>query len=177
MQPRLYLTLAKPEHKQAVWDYRAEFLENGEPPCGTALLDQANSYEEWLENNIKNRRQETVAPGLVEATTYLAFLKETGELVGMIDFRHSLNDYLRQYGGHIGYSVRKSKRRQGYGSEMLALCLRECRAYGLDQVLITCNKENLASAATIRAAGGVLENEVPREGSWTQRYWVKLSRV
>lgn len=175
METRLYLTLPKPEHKRAVWSYRAEFLQNKEPPCGSSLLDRANSYEEWLENNIKNRRQETAAPGLVEATTYLAFLKETGELVGMIDFRHSLNDYLRQYGGHIGYSVRKSKRRQGYGSEMLALCLRECRAYGLDQVLITCDKENLASAATIRSAGGVLENEVPHEGSWTQRYWVKLS--
>lgn len=176
MQPRLYLTPAGPEHKEAVWNYRAEFLENSETLCGGSSLEQANSYEEWLTTNIKNRRQETALPGLVEATTYLAFLKETDELVGMIDFRHSLNDYLRQYGGHIGYSVRKSKRRQGYGSEMLALCLAECRAYGLERVLITCDKANFASAATIRAAGGVLENEVPQEGSWTQRYWVTLTQ-
>ena len=175
MESRLYLTPAGPEHKEAVWNYRSEFLETGEPLCGSALLDKAHSYEEWLAMNIKNRRQETALPGLVEATTYLAFLKETGELVGMIDFRHALNDYLRQYGGHIGYSVRKSRRRQGYGSEMLGLCLAECRAYGLERVLITCNKNNLASAAAIRAAGGVLENEVPHEGSLTQRYWVTLT--
>lgn len=174
MEARLYLTLPKPEHKRAVWRYRAEFLQNGEPPCGSALLDRANCYEQWLERNIKNRCQETAAPGFVEATTYLAFLKDTDELVGMIDFRHSLNDYLREYGGHIGYSVRKRKRRQGYGSEMLSLCLDECRAYGLKEVLITCNKENLASAATIRKVGGILENEVPHEGTLVQRYWVKL---
>ena len=58
---------------------------------------------------------------------------------------------------------------------MLGLCLAECRAYGLERVLITCGKNNLASAATIRAAGGVLENEVPQEGSLTQRYWVTLT--
>ena len=166
MEARLYLTLPKPEHKRAVWCYRAEFLQNGEPPCGSALR---------LERNIKNRCQETAAPGLVEATTYLAFLKDTDELVGMIDFRHSLNDYLHEYGGHIGYSVRKRKRRQGYGSEMLSLCLDECRAYGLKEVLITCNKENLASAATIRKVGGILENEVPHEGTLVKRYWVTVA--
>lgn len=174
MESRLYLTLPKPEHKRAVWSYRAEFLQNKESPCGSALLDRANCYEQWLERNEKNRCQDTAEPGIVEATTYLAFLKDTNELVGMIDFRHSLNDYLRQYGGHIGYSVRKRKRRQGYGSEMLALCLQECRAYGLQEVLITCRKDNLASAATIRKAGGVLENEVPHEGALVQRYWIKL---
>lgn len=54
------------------------------------------------------------------------------------------------------------------------LCLDECRAYGLKEVLITCNKENLASAATIRKVGGILENEVPHGGTLVQRYWVKL---
>ena len=42
--------------------------------------------------------------------------------------------------------------------------------------MISCNKENLASAKTILRNGGVLENEVvdQRNGEVLQRYWITL---
>ena len=95
-------------------------------------------------------------------------------MVGIIDIRHRLNDYLLKFGGNIGYSVRKSERRKGYAKTMLALGLEECRKLGLEKVLITCDKENIASAKTILACGGVLENEIPEERRITQRYWIAL---
>ena len=52
--------------------------------------------------------------------------------------------------------------------------LEECRKLGLERVLITCDKENIASAKTILSCGGVLENEIPEEGRITQRYWIAL---
>ena len=55
-----------------------------------------------------NSRQETVQPGLVPANQYLGVVEETGEVVGMLNLRHYLNDSLLRFGGHIGYSVRKS---------------------------------------------------------------------
>ena len=56
----------------------------------------------------------------------MAISTNDGRLIGMIDIRHRLNDYLLNFGGHIGYSIRKSERQQGYATEMLALSLLEC---------------------------------------------------
>ena len=92
----------------------------------------------------------------------------------MIDIRHRLNEYLLQFGGNIGYSVRPSQRRKGYATEMLALALEECRKLGLNRALVTCDKTNIGSAKTIQKNGGVLENEVLEGDRITQRYWIAL---
>ena len=58
---------------------------------------------------------------------------------------------------------------------MLALGLEEAKKMGLERVLITCLDTNLASAATIEACGGILENKMPDgEGALNRRYWISL---
>lgn len=92
----------------------------------------------------------------------------------MIDIRHFLNDYLEQFGGHIGYSVRKSERKKGYAKMMLALALGECKELNIDRVLLTCSKDNIPSMKTILSQNGVLENEVLKGDRITCRYWIDL---
>jgi len=168
------LTLALPAaaDEAAVMDYRNEFLQAGDSMDGTCSLQRYENYGEWLSMVTDNRSEETVRSGLVPATTMLAW--DDGCLIGMIDIRHRLNDYLFQFGGHIGYSVRPSCRRRGYAAQMLALALDECRNLGLSRVLVTCDRGNAASARTIVKNGGVLENEAAEGGSITQRYWIDL---
>lgn len=161
-----------PADGEQVMDYRREFLDNGDSMDGTSELRSYETYADWLDRLSDNASEETVRPGLVPETLFLAF--DGGELVGMIDIRHRLNEYLLAFGGHIGYSVRKSCRRKGYATEMLAQTLAECRKLGLDRVLVTCDKENVASRKTILHNGGVLENEAPEDGRITQRYWIAL---
>ena len=72
-----------------------------------------------------------------------------------------------------------SERRKGYAKEMLRLILIKCKELGADKVLLTCDKENIASAKTIISNGGILENEVKDEVSLSksgiiQRYWINL---
>lgn len=171
---RLKLVLPAEEHKQLVWDYRQEFIDNNSSLDGTGGLCNAESFESWLCDNVNNRSEETVREGLVPATTFLAISENDGRLIGMIDIRHRLNEYLLQLGGNIGYSVRPTCRRMGYATEMLALGLNECRKMGLEKVLITCNKTNIGSAKTMLKNGGVLENEVVSDERTTQRYWITL---
>lgn len=162
-------------YKEQVMDYKNEFLLHSDSLDGTAGLKTAPSFEEWLLAIQDNAREETVRSGLVPASTYLAVRIADSRIVGMIDIRSRLNDYLLQFGGNIGYSVRKSERRKGYATEILRLALRKCRTMNMDRVLITCDKGNAGSAGTILKNGGIMENEVEEQHGITQRYWINLS--
>nr|WP_314459456.1 GNAT family N-acetyltransferase [uncultured Clostridium sp.] len=97
------------------------------------------------------------------------------KIIGVIDFRHHINHpILSVWGGHIGYSVRPDERKKGYAKEMLRQNLKNCKAFGLDKVLITCNYANIASEKTIIANGGVFEKEVYIDSNRLKRYWIQL---
>lgn len=107
----------------------------------------------------------------------LYWIVDEGEVIGFLSFRHELNEWLREVGGHIGYAVRESRRRRGYASAALALGLGRAREIGLDRVLITCDDDNIASARTIERAGGVLQDvsdQSARGHALLRRYWVQL---
>ena len=97
------------------------------------------------------------------------WIVEDGRVHGGIVLRHGMNDYIRQF-GHIGYGIRPSSRRRGLASWALGRMLDEARALGLDQVLIVCEADNLASVRTIEHHRGVLEET---ERGPVRRYWIK----
>ena len=170
----LILVQLSVSHKTQVWEFRAEFLRHSKRIEGAAGLREADNFESWFKDVEDCKSENTVKEGWVPATTYLAIRKSDSRMVGIINIRHKLNDFLINFGGHIGYSVKKSERQKGYGFQMLKLALKECQNLGLSKVLITCDKENIASAKTILSNGGKLENEVPEDDRITQRYWVCL---
>ena len=90
---------------------------------------------------------------------YFYVRKEDDRIVGMINIRLALNDFLRNEGGHIGYSIRPSERRRHYGTQMLTSALKVCDAIGIKEVLISCDKNNPASAGVIKNCGGILQRE------------------
>lgn len=106
--------------------------------------------------------------GYVPSTTYL-YIKDK-QVMGMISIRHSLNTYLRKVGGHIGYSVHPQHRRQGYATFMLQEAIAICRQQNIMPILITCDKDNIASAKTIIKCGGIVENETDMET--ILRFWI-----
>ena len=114
--------------------------------------------------------------GMVTANFLLAV--DDGEIVGRVSIRHSLNDFLFNYGGHIGYAVRPQFRRKGYATEILKQALEFCRGLGLEKALITCNDTNVPSAKTIEKCGGKLENKVIEQiesgERLVRRYWIDL---
>ena len=97
-------------------------------------------------------------------------------ILGVANIRPRLNENLRVRGGHIGYGVRPSERGKGYATAMLRLALAKAREMGLDRVLLTCDKDNIASARVIVKNGGRLESEATLDGVVIQRYWINLER-
>ena len=109
--------------------------------------------------------------GLVPATFLVAEVDR--QLVGRSSIRHELNDFLRREGGHIGYCVLAEHRRRGHATEMLRQSLVVARSVGVDRVLVTCDHDNVGSAAVIERCGGVLHSVIDCEdGIPKRRYWI-----
>jgi len=98
---------------------------------------------------------------------------EGDEMVGFVRVTYRLNEWLLERGGHIGYSIRPSRRREGHARTALALALARCREHGVERALITCDPGNAGSEATIRANGGVYER-LSVDGK-VKRFWIDLA--
>jgi predicted acetyltransferase len=164
------------EYEARAFEYIQEFLEYNSAINGTGGLDRNENYDEWLQKLEKDLDISNIPDGRVPANTYFFVRASDYKIVGMINIRHKLNEFLLNEGGHIGYSIRPTERGKGYATLMLKLGLEKCRELKLDRVLITCDKANIASAKVIKNNSGILENEVFSEtfSEVIQRYWIDL---
>ena len=137
------------EYGEQIRAYRQEFVDSGDSMDGTGGLIKFDDPQEWIDFLAKHKNPETLPEGRVPATQLIFVREEDRKIVGMIDIRHYLSEYLEKYGGHIGYSVAPSERLKGYATQMLKATLPVCKKLGIDKVLITCIKGNEGSKRTI----------------------------
>jgi len=159
-----------------VWAYRQDCDAAGSGMEGCGGLAFVESPQQWLEDIRRYSDPATVPEGRVAATQFLAIRVSDGRLVGMLNFRHGLTDYLRRFGGHIGYSIRPGERLKGYGTQQLRLALPHGRELGLDRVLVACGDWNTGSRKIILNCGGVFEGAEldPEQQKTFERYWITL---
>lgn len=170
------IILVKPDLSYAdeIIKYKEESLKESPIINGSAGLDRLSSIEDWLEELKKRSCEDTVPKGLVPSSTYLAVREKDNYIVGMIDIRHYLNEYLTQVGGNIGYGVRKTERNKGYAKQMLKLALEKCKELKIKKVLITCDEDNIASEKVILSANAKLEDIRNVDGENKKRFWIDL---
>ena len=170
------IILVKPDLSYAdeIIKYKEESLKESPLINGAAGLNNFSSIEDWLEELKKRSSEATVPEGLVPSSTYLGVREKDNYIVGMIDIRHYLNDFLKQFGGNIGYSVRKSERNKGYAKQMLKLALEQCKDLKMKKVLITCDEDNIASEKVILSANAKFEDIRCIDGENKKRFWIEL---
>lgn len=164
------------EYADEIAAYRREFLEYGGSMDGCGSLRHFENVCDWLDDTERFSKRETVPENRVQATQFIYVRESDGKMVGAIQVRHYFNDYLRDYGGHIGYSVRPSERRKGYATAMLRDVLPYCSEIGLDKVMISCDDDNEGSRRTILKNGGIYSETVhePNEDVMIEKYWIDL---
>ena len=131
---------------------------------------ESDAWSEFLADLVRYAEGTDLPAEHVPQTTY--WLRRDGYPVGLSKLRHTLNDALTVYGGHVGYCVRPGERGKGYGHVLLGMTLEQARHLGIAQVLITTNRDNSPSRAMVERQGGVLE---PDSSSYC-RYWVPTSK-
>lgn len=162
--------------EKQILEYKTCFEKTGDMIDGSANLGGYENFNEWLAANVRNRCEDTADEGMIASSTYIVIDKDMHDkkIVGMVDIRHRLNDYLLKYGGHIGYSVHPELRCMGYAKAILNKALQYCKNLNIDKVLITCNNNNIASEKVIKSNSGILENDLDNNGQIIRRYWINL---
>ena len=140
-----------------------------DPRC-TDVLQKFEDYR--LERHLK--------PNRVGSHYYWLVDDESQRFIGEITIRHRLNAALERIGGHIGYGRRAAEQGKGMGTLMLRLALEKAKDLGLEQVLITCDDQNLASSRVMEKNGCVLrdkiENIIDEKRILTRRYVCLLQK-
>lgn len=108
------------------------------------------------------------------STTSYFVVDANDKLIGAASLRHYLTVKGLNTWGHIGYGVRPSERKKGYGTEILKLVLKEARDKKIYKVLIGCHKSNIGSCKVIENCNGILENTVIDSDNLEEinRYWI-----
>lgn len=112
--------------------------------------------------------------GQVAHTVY--WLVDDKKFIGVLRLNKKLNKKLRIRGGNIGYAIRPSERKKGYGTEILRLGLLKAKAQGFKKIRIDCRENNPASKKIIEENGGVFIDKlkIKGEGPASLRYYIYI---
>ena len=133
------------------------------------------SFAQYIQHLANEEEGINLPEGYVPCAVLFAF--KDGDIVARANIRHELNEFLLNVGGHIGYGVPPSHRRNSYASEILKHAVAYLKNRGLKKVLVTCDENNIASAKVIEANGGILEDIRPMEDNSVpakKRYWITI---
>jgi len=173
----LQLVLPSIEYEKSFREAAEEFR-NAEKKMGVEnslvrRLNESADFTAFVEKLREEAEGKSLPEGYVPHTVF--WLVYGKELIGWLNIRHRLNDHLLEVGGHIGYTIRPSERRKGYGTKILALALSEAKKLGIKRVRITCNDDNIGSRKIIEKNGGIFDGMAATpEGIVIRRYWIAL---
>jgi predicted acetyltransferase len=169
-----FLAMPAREYKESYIQAIKEFQVEGRHQ-NMQLAALESNFDELVQLFRDDADPRKVKPGLVPQTTF--WLIDDGEFIGRVSIRHELDERLLRKGGHIGYEIRPSKRKRGYGTVILRLGLEKAREMGLLRVLVTCDEDNIGSRKIIEHNGGMLENRVEIAGRTVKvlRFWIDMN--
>jgi predicted acetyltransferase len=162
---------------QAAWHEAHEEWGPGLHEDGFGLLpeddvDSTTGFTGWLG---RLEKQSDPATGLAEGQVHCTYrwIVEDDRVLGGIALRHELTAIMMRESGHIGYGIRPSARRRGLATWALGQMLAEAQVFGLEQVLVVCAVDNIASTRTIERCGGVLDDILQTERGSLRRYRIE----
>ncbi len=135
--------------------YRQEMLDADSSFDGCFSMKRMPNIKEYVDHCIEwaNPRREADERG-AWGNVLLAIRKSDMKMVGCMQVHNVLTERMKNYTGHVGYSVRPSERRKGYAKKMLAKAVDFLSSFSFEEIVVSCLPENEASKKTILSNGG-----------------------
>ena len=133
------------------------FLENENGYINNVYGYDYKRFLEWIEMKRDWSMGRNLPEGFVPDTTYV--LDDNGVYVGVFNLRHTLNDFLKEGPGHIGYCIKKEYRGKGYGTRGLEMVLSKAFELGIEEVYMSVNKNNPKSLNVQLRNGAYIHHE------------------
>lgn len=166
------LVIPSSELKQSYCDYINELGDEERYPFTLDLPFE--NFDAWLSQvNDFSQGKNLLENSVTNSTLWLV---ENHEIIGVTNVRHYLNTQIEHCGGHIGLSIKPSKRGKGFGKVLMAKSIEYLRSLGVLDIHIHCYKSNPASAQSIMANGGKLDSEIIEYGQVIQRFIVEYNK-
>ncbi|WP_410769421.1 GNAT family N-acetyltransferase [Fontibacillus sp. BL9] len=169
------LRLVKPqiEFKAAYLDFYQEWKQSGEDMVPWVIGKDPGDFQDMLDFLSNNEKGIGIPEGWVPDSTFW-LVNDLSRVLGAVNIRHRLSDFLLHAGGHIGYGIRPSERNKGYASVLLKLALLEAKQLGISDTLVVCDADNIGSEKTIIANGGKPDSVyIEENGNVIKRYWIR----
>jgi predicted acetyltransferase len=158
------------ERRQAFLAMAQEWRDHGQDRYAPALED----FDAYLDQIRRFEDAAQVPIGWAPGTHF--WLEDGVDIVAGVRLRFWLTPELEVEGGHIGYDVRPSARRRGFGGMALRLALLEAARRGLERVRLTVDADNHPSIRIIESCGGTLSGEAVSDesGKLVRQYWIDV---
>lgn len=170
-----HLILVKPqaELKDEYLSYYQEWKASGEAMIPWVISKDPSDFSTMLNWLSDHEIGKGLPDGWVPCSTF--WLIDTNRsILGVVNIRHQLTEFLFNAGGHIGYGIRPSERRKGNATKILELALIEAKKLGIDDLLVVCDANNIGSEKAIVKNGGIPDSDyVEEDGNVIKRYWLK----
>lgn len=160
--------------KEGYLNFYSEWLDSGENMVPWVIQNVPSNFETMVKSLVDNESSTNLPEGWVPHSTYW-LINEMNIVIGAVNIRHQLTNILLESGGHIGYGIRPSERRNGFATKLLALSLKKAKELGINKALVVCDEDNIGSTKTILNNGGIPDSDFTEEdGNIIKRYWVEL---
>ncbi|GAE32704.1 GNAT family N-acetyltransferase [Halalkalibacter hemicellulosilyticus] len=174
MEEQLYLTKPSIDLKEEYLSFYKEWLDSGENMIPWVIEKDPSNFEKMVQFLMDNEKGVNLPDGWVSDSTYW-LLNNDRRIIGVVNIRHQLTEFLLNSGGHIGYGIRPSERRKGFATKLLFLSLEKAKELGIKKVLVVCDETNLGSYIVITKNGGIPDSDFTEEdGNIVNRFWIEL---
>ena len=131
--------------------------------------------EDTFQDKIKKWKEEQSDNSKVHFIPF--WLLNNDKVIGLAILKTNIetDEIWKEYGGNISYVITPSNRNKGYGTKCLHLALQKCMELGLENILITCDINNIASKKIIESNCGVLKDCITdKNGNEEYRYNINV---